>query len=134
MATSSYADLGRYRTMYNENKAQIEALQKELATWQKKLDDIEQAKAEAANDNATATDDYYRIPAIMKISLGLMVSVSLRRKIRPDPSFSDTLGRGSTRRTPSIRRPERPAPPSPGRSEKTLKKTGSSGGPASSSA
>jgi hypothetical protein len=43
MATSSYADLGRYRTMYNENKAQIEAL-KELATWQKKLGDIEQAK------------------------------------------------------------------------------------------
>ena len=65
MATSSYEDLSRYRTMYNENKTQIESLNKELATWQKKLDDIEQAKAEAANDNATTTDDYYRIPAIM---------------------------------------------------------------------
>lgn len=31
----------------------------------KETGDIEQAKAEAANDNATATDDYYRIPAIM---------------------------------------------------------------------
>ena len=65
MANCSYADLGRYRMMYNDNKAQIDALQKDLATWKAKLDEIEQAKAEAAQDNATATDDYYRIPAIM---------------------------------------------------------------------
>ena len=28
--------------------------------------DIQNAKSEAANDNATSTDDYYRIPAIMQ--------------------------------------------------------------------
>ena len=37
-----------------------------MATWQQQLADIQNAKSEAANDNATSTDDYYRIPAIMQ--------------------------------------------------------------------
>ena len=37
-----------------------------MAEWQQKLADYENAKSEAAGDNAVATDDYYRIPAIMQ--------------------------------------------------------------------
>lgn len=48
------------------NKDKIASLNNELTTWQKKLDEIEEAKAEASKDNDVATDDYYRIPAIMQ--------------------------------------------------------------------
>ena len=54
------------RQQHNVNKTKIDNLKKELATWQQQLADIQNAKSEAANDNATSTDDYYRIPAIMQ--------------------------------------------------------------------
>lgn len=54
------------RQQYNENTTKIESLKKELADWRQQLADIENAKSEAADDNAVATDDYYRIPAIMQ--------------------------------------------------------------------
>lgn len=37
-----------------------------MAEVQQKQAELEQAKADAAEDNAIATDDYYRIPAIMQ--------------------------------------------------------------------
>ena len=65
IANASVDDAAKYREQYNNNKASIEQLNKELATWQQKQREIEEAKAEAGKDNDVATDDYYRIPAIM---------------------------------------------------------------------
>ena len=54
------------RNQYNANKTKIDNLKKELAQWQQTLSDIQAAKSEAATDDDVATDDYYRIPAIMQ--------------------------------------------------------------------
>lgn len=66
IATASVEEAPALRQQYNENTAKIESLKKELADWRQQLADIENAKGEAADDNAVATDDYYRIPAIMQ--------------------------------------------------------------------
>ena len=66
IASSSIEQAATLRQQYNANKAKINELQAELDTWNKKLEDIAQAKAEANEDNAVQTDDYYRIPAIMQ--------------------------------------------------------------------
>ena len=65
IASASITDAAKYREQYNKNLNSIETLQKELATWQQKQKDIQTAKTEAGQDNEIATDDYYRIPAIM---------------------------------------------------------------------
>ncbi|MGL5893840.1 MAG: hypothetical protein ACRCZM_04415, partial [Bacteroidales bacterium] len=65
ITTASLEDAALYRQQYNHNKEQIDTLKKELSTWQQNLKDIILAKEEASEDNAVATDDYYRIPAIM---------------------------------------------------------------------
>jgi len=66
IAESSIEDAAVYRQQYNANKAEIDQLNSELAAWQQKQAELEQAKAEAAGDNDVPTDDYYRIPAIMQ--------------------------------------------------------------------
>ena len=66
IANASVEEAPALRQQYNANKTKIDNLKRELATWQQQLADIQDAKSEAANDNATATDDYYRIPAIMQ--------------------------------------------------------------------
>ena len=38
----------------------------ELVSWQKKMEELAEARAQAAEDNIIQTDDYYRIPAIMQ--------------------------------------------------------------------
>ncbi len=65
IANASVEDAAEYRKQYNANKTQIDKLNGELATWQQKQQEIAQAKEEAGKDNDVATDDYYRIPAIM---------------------------------------------------------------------
>ena len=65
IANASVEDAATYRQQYNANKTQIDKLNGELATWQQKQHEIAQAKEEAGRDNDVATDDYYRIPAIM---------------------------------------------------------------------
>lgn len=65
IANASVEDAATYRQQYNANKTQIDKLNGELATWQQKQQEIAQAKEEARRDNDVATDDYYRIPAIM---------------------------------------------------------------------
>jgi hypothetical protein len=65
IANASVEDAATYRQQYNANKTQIDKLNGELATWQQKQQEIAQAKEEAGKDNEVATDDYYRIPAIM---------------------------------------------------------------------
>lgn len=66
IAEASVEDAAAYRQQYNENKSQIDRLKSELSEWQKKQQEYADAKAEAAGDNDVATDDYYRIPAIMQ--------------------------------------------------------------------
>ena len=66
IAQASVEDAATYRQQYNANKTQIDRLKSELAEWQKKKTEYADAKTEAAADNDVATDDYYRIPAIMQ--------------------------------------------------------------------
>ena len=66
ISNASVEEAPALRQQYNANKTKIDNLKRELATWQQQLADIQNAKSEAANDNTTATDDYYRIPAIMQ--------------------------------------------------------------------
>ena len=66
IAEASVEDAAAYRQQYNANRKRIEQLKGELAEWRKKLSEYTEAKAEAASDNDVATDDYYRIPAIMQ--------------------------------------------------------------------
>ncbi|MDD6591114.1 MAG: hypothetical protein PUE86_03725, partial [Prevotella sp.] len=64
--TSSVEDAARYRQQYNANKDRISALKSEKSAAEKELADYNQAKQEAVNGENAATDDYYRIPAIMQ--------------------------------------------------------------------
>ena len=66
IANASVENAPALRQQYNANKTRIDSLKKELSTWQQQLTDIQNARSEAANDNSVATDDYYRIPAIMQ--------------------------------------------------------------------
>ena len=66
ISTASIEDAAAYRQQYNANKTRIDHLKGELAEWKKKQSDYAQAKSDAADDNSVATDDYYRIPAIMQ--------------------------------------------------------------------
>ena len=65
ITNASVEDVAIYRQQYNANKIQIDKLNVELATWRQKQQEIAKAKEEAGRDNDVATDDYYRIPAIM---------------------------------------------------------------------
>lgn len=64
--TSSVEDAARYRLQYNANKDRISALKSERSAAEKELADYNQAKQEAVDGENAATDDYYRIPAIMQ--------------------------------------------------------------------
>ena len=66
ISTASIEDAAAYRQQYNANKTRIDRLKSELAEWKKKQSDYALAKSDAADDNSVATDDYYRIPAIMQ--------------------------------------------------------------------
>ena len=66
IAGASVEDAAVYRQQYNANRTRIGQLKGELAEWQKKQSEYTEAKAKAASDNDVATDDYYRIPAIMQ--------------------------------------------------------------------
>lgn len=64
--TSSVEDAARYRQQYNANKDRISVLKSEKSAAEKELADYNQAKQEAVDGESAATDDYYRIPAIMQ--------------------------------------------------------------------
>ena len=64
--TSSVEDAARYRQQYNANKDRISVLKSEKSAAEKELADYNQAKQEAFDGENAATDDYYRIPAIMQ--------------------------------------------------------------------
>ena len=64
--TSSVENAARYRQQYNANKDRISVLKSEKSAAEKELADYNQAKQEAVDGENAATDDYYRIPAIMQ--------------------------------------------------------------------
>lgn len=64
--TSSVEDAARYRQQYNANKDRISVLKSEKSAAEKELADYNQAKQEVVDGENAATDDYYRIPAIMQ--------------------------------------------------------------------
>lgn len=66
IASASVDDAATYRQQYNANKNRISSLTSEKSNWQNQLSQYQQAKQEAQEGEAIATDDYYRIPAIMQ--------------------------------------------------------------------
>ena len=64
--TSSVEDAARYRQHYNANKDRISVLKSEKSTAERELAEYTQAKQEVIDGENAATDDYYRIPAIMQ--------------------------------------------------------------------
>ena len=64
--TASVEDAAIYRQSYNENKDRISSLKAEMSSYETELSQYEQAKQEAIDGENAATDDYYRIPAIMQ--------------------------------------------------------------------
>jgi hypothetical protein len=66
IASASLKEATILRQQYNENKDKIADLKSELAIVQQKQAEVQSAKEEAAAGEAEQTDDYYRIPAIMK--------------------------------------------------------------------
>lgn len=64
--TSSVEDAASYRQQYSANKDRISVLKSEKSAAEKELADYNQAKQEAVDGENAATDDYYRIPAIMQ--------------------------------------------------------------------
>lgn len=64
--TSSVEDAARYRQQYNANKDRISVLKSEKSNAERELAEYTQAKQEAIDGENAATDDYYRIPAIMQ--------------------------------------------------------------------
>ena len=66
IASASVEDAATYRQQYNANKNRISSLTSEKNSWQNQLGQYQQAKQEAQEGESVATDDYYRIPAIMQ--------------------------------------------------------------------
>jgi predicted RNA-binding Zn-ribbon protein involved in translation (DUF1610 family) len=66
IASVSMKEGAALRQQYNDNLEKIEALQSELDIVKQKQADVQAAKDEASAGEAEQTDDYYRIPAIMK--------------------------------------------------------------------
>lgn len=66
IARASVEDAAAYRQQYNANKNRISSLTSEKNNWQNQLSQYQQAKQEAQEGESVATDDYYRIPAIMQ--------------------------------------------------------------------
>ncbi len=65
IASASVTDAATYRQQYNDNLTLISNYKTELSEWQAKEKEYKEAIEEAGTDDEVATDDYYRIPAIM---------------------------------------------------------------------
>lgn len=66
IASASVTDAATYRQQYNANKNQISSLTSDKKNWENQLSQYKQAKDDAIAGEQVATDDYYRIPAIMQ--------------------------------------------------------------------
>ncbi len=66
ISTSSIEEAAEYRQQYNTNSEKISALKSDLSSSESELQKYQDAKQEALDGENTASDDYYRIPAIMQ--------------------------------------------------------------------
>jgi len=66
IAGASVEEAAQLRMEYNAHKERISQLTTELDTVKRKLADLKAAKEDASAGEDAQTDDYYRIPAIMK--------------------------------------------------------------------
>ena len=66
ISSASIEDAAVLRQQYNDNRNTIERLKTELAVWEQKQKEYEDAIYEASKDDEVPTDDYYRIPALMQ--------------------------------------------------------------------
>lgn len=66
ISEASVEDAAKYRQQYNENADLISSLETDLKYWVNQLEQYEQAIQDAHDGETVATDDYYRIPAIMQ--------------------------------------------------------------------
>ena len=69
ISEASIEDAAVLRQEYNANKDRIEELQAQLRAAQERLKDIETALDDAYSGEEVSTDDYHRIPAIMRLHL-----------------------------------------------------------------
>ncbi len=65
ISTASITDAAEYRKQYNANLSLIEDYETQLAEWEAKQKEYQEAVDEANEGESEETDDYYRIPAIM---------------------------------------------------------------------
>lgn len=66
ISEASVEDAAKYRQQYNENADFISSLEADIKTLTNELEQYEQAIQDAQDGESVATDDYYRIPAIMQ--------------------------------------------------------------------
>lgn len=66
ISESDITEVVALRQQFNRNRDQISSLKSEKRDLERQLDEYLDAKNEAESGEATATDDYYRIPAIMQ--------------------------------------------------------------------
>lgn len=66
LSTAPIEQQAALRQRYNENKSKIDSLKSQLNSLNTRLSQIQQAKDEAREGEEVQTDDYYRIPSIMK--------------------------------------------------------------------
>lgn len=66
ISQATVEEAAKYRQQYNANADRISSLKSDKSTWEQQLEQYKQAIQDAEDDESIATDDYYRIPAIMQ--------------------------------------------------------------------
>ena len=66
VSQATVEEAANYRQQYNANADRISSLKSDKRTWEQQLEQYKQAIQDAEDGESIATDDYYRIPAIMQ--------------------------------------------------------------------
>lgn len=66
ISQATVEEAAKYRQQYNANADRISSLKSDKRTWEQQLEQYKQAIQDAEDGESIATDDYYRIPAIMQ--------------------------------------------------------------------
>lgn len=66
ISQATVEEAAKYRQQYNANADRISSLKSDKRTWEQHLEQYKQAIQDAEDGESIATDDYYRIPAIMQ--------------------------------------------------------------------
>lgn len=66
ISQATVEEAAKYRQQYNANADRISSLKSDKKRWEQQLEQYKQAIQDAEDGESIATDDYYRIPAIMQ--------------------------------------------------------------------